>query len=256
MAARTHPQTHKACARCKLTKTVEEFGTRGPNTHLLRPYCRPCYAERKRNSTPHLLKQKLRPFVDEERRLVKLCRGCRAVKPVSDFSTALGRVRSRCKACDSAYAKAAAATNPERRRAMQRAANARRREQQKRYRQEKKEHFAAYRRDYNEKHREQKSELDRAYRKAFPEKHAEKQARRRARINGAPRVEKLDRAAIIERDARTCYLCGRVLALNEVTLDHVIPLARGGSHTADNLRVCCLRCNCRKHDKLPSELTL
>jgi 5-methylcytosine-specific restriction endonuclease McrA len=31
-------------------------------------------------------------------------------------------------------------------------------------------------------------------------------------------------------------------------IDHVQPLAKGGSHTYDNLRVACAVCNCRKSD--------
>jgi 5-methylcytosine-specific restriction endonuclease McrA len=38
-------------------------------------------------------------------------------------------------------------------------------------------------------------------------------------------------------------------------MDHVIPLARGGEHTMDNVKLACLRCNIRKNDNLlPSEL--
>src|SRR6185503_12538801 len=69
---------------------------------------------------------------------------------------------------------------------------------------------------------------------------------RHARKQGAPAVEKIDRAAIIARDNSTCYLCGTGSLTNEITLDHVLPLSRGGSHTADNLRVACVSCNCRK----------
>lgn len=60
----------------------------------------------------------------------------------------------------------------------------------------------------------------------------------------APRTEKIDRAAIIARDGRVCYLCGKSnLRGRDLTLDHVVPLFRGGNHTADNLRVACDYCN-------------
>lgn len=69
--------------------------------------------------------------------------------------------------------------------------------------------------------------------------------RRRARLrNGV--VERVNRAGVILRDASTCYLCGKVLALAEVTLDHVIPIARGGAHAEWNLRVACRPCNASK----------
>ncbi len=81
-------------------------------------------------------------------------------------------------------------------------------------------------------------------------------ARRRARKRNAPRIEKIDRAAIIARDNGTCYLCGCKPAGRDLTLDHVIPLVRGGSHTADNLRVACRSCNSSKRTRLLSEIDI
>lgn len=77
-------------------------------------------------------------------------------------------------------------------------------------------------------------------------------ALRRARLKAAT-LGPVDMAAIIERDSSTCYLCGQVLAPDKITIDHVIPLVRGGSHTADNLRVACRPCNSRKNGRLLSE---
>jgi 5-methylcytosine-specific restriction protein A len=36
----------------------------------------------------------------------------------------------------------------------------------------------------------------------------------------------------------------------DLTVDHVIPLARGGTHDRSNLAVLCRRCNSRKRDAL------
>ena len=53
--------------------------------------------------------------------------------------------------------------------------------------------------------------------------------RHRARKAGAEILEHVDRQAIIERDNSTCYLwCKRKLKPEEITLDHVVPLSRGG----------------------------
>lgn len=70
--------------------------------------------------------------------------------------------------------------------------------------------------------------------------------RRRARMRDA-RIESVNRLGIIERDARTCYLCRRSdLQDEQIHLDHVIPLSRGGAHSEDNLRVTCADCNIKK----------
>lgn len=79
-------------------------------------------------------------------------------------------------------------------------------------------------------------------------------ARRTARIRGSSRLERIDRAAIVRRDGSMCYLCNGHLTRLQITLDHVYPVSRGGTHTADNLRVACRACNSRKGSRLLSEL--
>ena len=56
-------------------------------------------------------------------------------------------------------------------------------------------------------------------------------------------VELVERREIILRDGRCCYLCGAYLSIHEVTLDHVVALVNGGSHTPDNLKIACRDCN-------------
>ena len=45
-----------------------------------------------------------------------------------------------------------------------------------------------------------------------------------------------------------------ILTRRDLQMDHVVPLARGGSHTYGNLRPAHGHCNRRKHAKLMSEL--
>lgn len=51
----------------------------------------------------------------------------------------------------------------------------------------------------------------------------------------------------------TCYYCGCKVGYANLTMDHVIPLARGGRSTKDNLVPCCKECNTRKKGSLPVE---
>lgn len=51
----------------------------------------------------------------------------------------------------------------------------------------------------------------------------------------------------------SCYYCGRKVGYASLTMDHVIPLARGGRSTKDNLVPCCKECNTRKKGSLPVE---
>ena len=50
-----------------------------------------------------------------------------------------------------------------------------------------------------------------------------------------------------------CYYCGKNVAFTDITMDHLVPLARGGRSTKDNLVPCCKNCNNLKKSMLPLE---
>ncbi|MCX8070319.1 MAG: HNH endonuclease [Thermodesulfovibrionales bacterium] len=50
-----------------------------------------------------------------------------------------------------------------------------------------------------------------------------------------------------------CYYCNRVIPSKELTMDHVIPLIRGGKSTKNNLVTACKECNSKKKYLLPTE---
>ena len=50
-----------------------------------------------------------------------------------------------------------------------------------------------------------------------------------------------------------CVYCASLLAPDAATLDHVFPIARGGTHDPGNLVTACGRCNRLKGDMLPHE---
>ncbi|MBO7726942.1 MAG: HNH endonuclease [Oscillospiraceae bacterium] len=68
--------------------------------------------------------------------------------------------------------------------------------------------------------------------------------------------------ALYERDGGICYLCGKPCDFNDIdkerhaigsnypTVDHVIPVTRGGMHSWDNVKLAHLSCNSAKHDKV------
>lgn len=51
----------------------------------------------------------------------------------------------------------------------------------------------------------------------------------------SPDVKKL---IYIKSDGR-CALCGRKILLEDATLDHIVPLAKGGIDSVENLQLCC-----------------
>jgi 5-methylcytosine-specific restriction endonuclease McrA len=58
---------------------------------------------------------------------------------------------------------------------------------------------------------------------------------------------------VVRRDGQICQACQQPVRDDEVEFDHLIPVARGGPVTADNLRLLCRPCNRAKRDSL-SEL--
>lgn len=64
----------------------------------------------------------------------------------------------------------------------------------------------------------------------------------------------LSRKNILRRDGHRCQFCGRGdLGL---TLDHVIPVSRGGEDTWENLVCACVDCNNGKGDRTPEEASM
>jgi len=50
-----------------------------------------------------------------------------------------------------------------------------------------------------------------------------------------------------------CHYCGRNFPSQELTMDHVVPISRGGKTTKSNVVPCCKECNNAKKQLLPME---
>lgn len=81
----------------------------------------------------------------------------------------------------------------------------------------------------------------------------ENHARRKAIIRNAT-VEKVDYEVILQEYNSICYICGENIARDDLHFDHVIPLARGGEHSADNIRPTHAACNMWKKARMPEEI--
>lgn len=103
-----------------------------------------------------------------------------------------------------------------------------------------------------------RAEYDRAQRKLWREngdpryerlkaRENNKNARRRQRVKSVMSdVRNADLLRLLNA-TKSCPSCGENFSSgNPATIEHVIPLARGGTHTRDNLTVLCRSCNSRK----------
>ncbi len=56
-----------------------------------------------------------------------------------------------------------------------------------------------------------------------------------------------------KRGKGTCHYCNKHFPPAELTMDHIVPIIRGGKSTKSNLVPCCKECNNKKRYMLPIE---
>lgn len=105
---------------------------------------------------------------------------------------------------------------------------------------------------YRQENYEHRMNIERASRernkdKWRPSKNARQSARNRVINEG--------KFVILDKELRRvyeapCYNCG---SMENQTLDHIVPLSRGGMHSVGNIGTLCLSCNCSKHARTITE---
>ncbi|EKD26466.1 MAG: putative endonuclease protein [uncultured bacterium] len=53
-----------------------------------------------------------------------------------------------------------------------------------------------------------------------------------------------------------CYYCKQSFSKEELTMDHIIPVSRGGKSSKGNCVTCCKKCNNEKQHLTPAEIVL
>jgi len=87
---------------------------------------------------------------------------------------------------------------------------------------------------------------NRAWAKANPEKAALVHRIKRQRKRAAGTLSTADWRSVLAAYGSACLCCG---SDDPPTIDHVVPLSRGGSNTVDNVQPLCNGCNMRKATK-------
>ena len=74
------------------------------------------------------------------------------------------------------------------------------------------------------------------------------------------RFEPVGLGYLIKRDKATCQICGKLVSseteASSPSIDHIIPISRGGSHTDHNLQLACKQCNHEKDNKIISSMLI
>ncbi len=59
------------------------------------------------------------------------------------------------------------------------------------------------------------------------------------------------RRAMLKKGIKNCFWCGASLNLDNSTIEHIIPLARGGLDNANNRTLACEKCNQKRGSNMP-----
>jgi len=169
----------------------------------------------------------------------KVCRVCGEDKPLEAFSPRRANsdgFETRCRLCYAAYRKEYLKKNPDV--AAKRRADSRERGRAKRSTPEGRKSVAEATKRWREKNRDRARALGRA-------QYGKREALKKGASSHSVSTHEAKR--IIESP---CANCG---ATENIQIDHIIPLSRGGSHSIGNLQPLCAYCNITKHNSLQIE---
>lgn len=177
--------------------------------------------------------------------MLKRCGKCKQEKETTEFyknsaSTAIDKLQTICKACSSINTKKYRVANPDKCKQLWAdyydVNKDQLNEKRAQFFEENPEIRAEYNRDWNDKHPD--------------ERRAHNQNRRARKKNAAGYFTADQNAARVDYYGGCCWRC---LGPYEA-IDHVIPLAKGGTNWPANLRPICRSCNSKKGSKHPSRL--
>lgn len=70
----------------------------------------------------------------------------------------------------------------------------------------------------------------------------------RARTAGVP-WDFIDLRRVYEKGNGCCGICGKPVEIETFTVDHIVPMSKGGPHLLDNLQPAHFSCNSQKGDR-------
>lgn len=252
----------KKCSKCEIEKSVDLFGQTSETTkdgekkYYFRNKCKQCCKEEVDAKRPPKEIKSRFPSLSEDG-LSKFCAKCSTFKSLDSFGPDVTKsigLRSYCKPCESIIRKETHCENPEPRRLAT-----------KKWKENNRERDAARRKKYAEENREiinlnarlrsqeyrknnpekiqQKYLSAKKWREANPDKVKINHIKRSLRSSVAGSPDIVEWIKIVLNDP--CSYCGG----KSETIDHIIPIAKGGTHDVTNLTGACAKCNSAKGDK-------
>jgi 5-methylcytosine-specific restriction endonuclease McrA len=176
----------------------------------------------------------------------KTCSKCKQSKSLDDFYKCKDKYQSPCKDCQKAYRAVEYAKNPEKMRKKAAAYRANNPEKVKAARQAHKRNNPEMNRAcalrYQQKYPEKHVKATTAYRQRNKDKYRNYSQNRRVKKlqNGIYEISIRELKRIL---AKPCINCQ---SKENITLDHIIPVSLGGTHSVGNIQPLCMPCNSSK----------
>ena len=119
------------------------------------------------------------------------------------------------------------------------------------YREKNRERIREKSRRWYRKNANKVAEKTKKWRQENPDKRKDFRHKRRAKVfGGMPATCSSKIKEMKSKKVGSCSYCGVVMETINLTIDHVIPLSRGGKHSPDNLAFACRSCNSSKGAKM------
>lgn len=232
-------QETKVCTKCGVEKQLNEFVKQAACRDGLHPRCKSCcneYQKQYLKTNKEKIRQRRRKYYQPKRKEqhsneglpLRTCAKCGIVKLLNDFNKDKSRkygVKHVCKSCCKEY--------------------------RIQYYIKKKEQLAKKSAQYRILHIELMRERFKKWYISNKEKSRENCRNRRARkINAPGKNTASDIKQLMTLQKSKCAVC-RCSIKNGYHVDHIVPLAKGGSNDKFNLQLLCQPCNQSKHAKDP-----
>lgn len=174
--------------------------------------------------------------------IMKSCSKCSESKPLHEFHRHARNkcgYRETCKVCRSIEAREWAAANPEIKSM-----------RGKLYYKNNKDSVLRKNRAWYADNKDHHARLSANWRRENPEAiRASDIANKARRANAKGKITGSDIAFLRKSQRNICITCRSYL--KKYSVDHIIPLSKGGTNERNNLQILCPSCNSRKHDKDP-----
>lgn len=228
----------KVCSRCGVEYPLTDFYIKHKATGYRFSWCKYCHVKAS-NARYHRIQAGIpkpeKPVITE-----KACTTCGEVKPLEDFNfkdKSTGRRRSVCRKCQSVETVEYKTAHRKQIRA-----------NSTKYYAEHKEELLERQKKWRAEHPEQARKAHSKWQKQNLDKVNAATHRRRSNLNNAEG----NYTAQEWRDLKAkydhrCLMCGRQEPDVKLTVDHIVPPAKGGTNSIDNIQPLCKSCNSKKH---------